>query len=327
MKGPAPFGTRWSDGRLAPDLSETAVVCALVEAFVTSSGRIKATATALNSEGHRTRSGARWSDTAVNRVLRNRELSKLIPQSLWRRCEGLLADRISSRSRLHRRSAHPLGGSVHCQCGDKMYIRGDGLASKYVCRGCRDKISANTLDRLFRSSLTSVEIDASEIVAALKGNPRAAELTRMLGGRRVAISEIWPTVGQPQQCRLVDLLVARIVVGSDVVSIIFAGCEDSAEKNPPSLSNSLPSSYGSESVREQSTTASDHTAREHLAPLLTVDEVSAFLRTSSKSVYSMIDRAQLPGVTRLGRRLLIRRDDLLRWLNESRASSQQERRP
>ncbi len=64
-----------------------------------------------------------------------------------------------------------------------------------------------------------------------------------------------------------------------------------------------------------------------LAALLTVDEVAELLRRSSKSVYSMIERAQLPGVTRLGRRLLIRRDDLLRWLNESRASSQQERRP
>ncbi len=38
----------------------------------------------------------------------------------------------------------------------------------------------------------------------------------------------------------------------------------------------------------------------------------------------MIDRSQLPGVTRIGKRVLVRRDDLLAWLDESRASSLKE---
>ena len=300
MKGPAPFGMRWNDGQLVADLSETAIVCALVEAFVGSGGRIKATAATLNSEGHRTRNGARWSDTAVSRVLRNPALPKLIPKDLWRRCEGLLTDRTSTGNRPRRRSAQPLGGTVHCKCGSKMYVRGDGLAGKYVCRGCRSKIPADTLEKLFQNSLASVEIAASEIVDALKGNPRAAELTRMLGGQAVPISETWPLLDRAQQCQLVDLLVARIVVGPDEISVVFSGSVDSERKNPALPPNPLPSSHGSESVREEATRRDDRTAREHLAPLLTVDEVSAFLRTSSKSVYSMIERAQLPGVTRLG---------------------------
>jgi excisionase family DNA binding protein len=56
-------------------------------------------------------------------------------------------------------------------------------------------------------------------------------------------------------------------------------------------------------------------------PLLTVIEVATLLRTSRKAVYAMAERAQLPGVTRLGRRLLVRRDDLLSWLDERRAAS------
>ncbi|MGH7437594.1 MAG: helix-turn-helix domain-containing protein [Polyangiaceae bacterium] len=56
-------------------------------------------------------------------------------------------------------------------------------------------------------------------------------------------------------------------------------------------------------------------------PLLTVSEVAAVLRTSRKAVYAMAERAQLPGVTRIGRRLLVRRDDLLSWLDERRAAS------
>ncbi len=56
-------------------------------------------------------------------------------------------------------------------------------------------------------------------------------------------------------------------------------------------------------------------------PLLTASEVAAVLRTSRKAVYAMAERAQLPGITRIGRRLLVRRDDLLSWLDERRAAS------
>ncbi len=56
-------------------------------------------------------------------------------------------------------------------------------------------------------------------------------------------------------------------------------------------------------------------------PLLTASEVAVVLRTSRKAVYAMAERAQLPGVTRVGRRLLVRRDDLLSWLDERRAAS------
>lgn len=59
----------------------------------------------------------------------------------------------------------------------------------------------------------------------------------------------------------------------------------------------------------------------HLPFLLTADDVAALLRTTRKAIYAMAERGQLPGVTRLGRRLLIRRDDLLRWLSDSRAPS------
>ena len=55
--------------------------------------------------------------------------------------------------------------------------------------------------------------------------------------------------------------------------------------------------------------------------LLTPDDVAALLRTTRRAVYAMIERAQLPGVTRVGRRILLRRDLLLRWLEEKRALS------
>ena len=61
--------------------------------------------------------------------------------------------------------------------------------------------------------------------------------------------------------------------------------------------------------------------RQELPFLLTVVDLAALLRTTKKAIYSMVERGQLPGVTRIGRRLMFRRNDLLRWLDESRAPS------
>jgi len=55
--------------------------------------------------------------------------------------------------------------------------------------------------------------------------------------------------------------------------------------------------------------------------LMTVSEVADVLRTSQKAIYAMIERGQLPGVRRIGRRVLVRRADLLHWLDHNCASS------
>ncbi len=46
--------------------------------------------------------------------------------------------------------------------------------------------------------------------------------------------------------------------------------------------------------------------------LMTVAEAAALLRTTAKAIYTMIERGQIPGVVRLGRRVLVRRVDLRR---------------
>jgi excisionase family DNA binding protein len=61
-----------------------------------------------------------------------------------------------------------------------------------------------------------------------------------------------------------------------------------------------------------------------LPPLLTVDDVAAFLRTTRHAVYAMVEREQLPRPFRVGRRLLIRRDELLDWLDQKRTPSHTE---
>ena len=58
--------------------------------------------------------------------------------------------------------------------------------------------------------------------------------------------------------------------------------------------------------------------------LLTADETAEILRTTRAGVYALAARGQLPGVTRIGRRLLVRSAVLVEWLDQKRAPSQQE---
>ena len=63
-----------------------------------------------------------------------------------------------------------------------------------------------------------------------------------------------------------------------------------------------------------------------LPALLTADETATLLRTTRKAVYAMVERGLLPGVTRIGRRVLFRRENLLHWLDQCRAPSPKESR-
>jgi excisionase family DNA binding protein len=60
--------------------------------------------------------------------------------------------------------------------------------------------------------------------------------------------------------------------------------------------------------------------------LLTVAEAAALLRTSRKAAYAMIERGSMPGVTRIGRRVLVRSADLLNFLNHNSTPSSREHR-
>ena len=56
--------------------------------------------------------------------------------------------------------------------------------------------------------------------------------------------------------------------------------------------------------------------------LLTVEDAAKLLRTTNRAIYAMVERRQLPGAIRIGRRVLFRSADLLDWLNQKSAPSQ-----
>jgi len=65
----------------------------------------------------------------------------------------------------------------------------------------------------------------------------------------------------------------------------------------------------------------DHDANSELQLFFTAHEVAQILRTTDKAVYAQVERGLLPGVTRIGRRVLFRRAELPDWLRQKSAPS------
>jgi excisionase family DNA binding protein len=59
--------------------------------------------------------------------------------------------------------------------------------------------------------------------------------------------------------------------------------------------------------------------------LLTAEEAASLLRTTRRAIYAMVERGQLPGVVRVRRRVLLKSDAPLHWLEQKCAPSLEER--
>ena len=78
---------------------------------------------------------------------------------------------------------------------------------------------------------------------------------------------------------------------------------------------------------EKNVGARSNLVKQHDLPvLLDTAEVAEVLRTSKKAIYAMIERRQLPGIVRIGRRVLLREDALLDFLSQRSKSSLERQR-
>lgn len=310
MSASVPFGLRREDGRLVPDAVEAAIVREIVEAFLASGGRMKATAATVNAKGYRTRQGSPWSDMAIARTLRVVSHDDVVPDVLRRRCLDLLQARAGADGAPGRRAIHYLGTVIHCVCGGRMYLIGSRSAGKFVCRSCRSKIAVGTLERIFEESTSSVEVLPGEVLDACIDSSRAAELPRRMGNATVSVANVW-SVMEPQEKQLfVDVAVSRVVVDRDSIRVVYALEADSGPESPAFSESALPSSYGSEAPRNMATTQGNGGSRPNRmaavpAPAVSpgaepkayrIRQVAELLNCPTSTVYDMVRTGALASV-------------------------------
>jgi site-specific DNA recombinase len=197
LGGPAPFGYRWNkDKHIEIDPIEGPIRAQVHELFLEHKRR-RTVARILNDRGYRTRNGAKFTDTTVERLLRDpiakgmrranytRSSDKkkaweykpkadwihtpapaLVSADLWEACNRLLDERKADpKLRPTKRAAHLFSQVSWCGCGGRMFM--SSHSPKYVCRKCRSKIPADDLEAIFREQLRAYVLSPEELSGQL----------------------------------------------------------------------------------------------------------------------------------------------------------------
>lgn len=185
LGGKASFGYQWVDKKLVVNPDEAPIRRLVFELFL-ELRRKKAVARALNERGYRTRDGAHFSDTTVERLIRDptakgqhrvnystlsapgengkrrwaykpesewhyHDVEPVVSTELWDRCNAILDAQREKGKRPSRRPSFLFTGFVHCECGGKMYA--SAKSKKYCCPTCHTKIPVEDLDRIYHDEV------------------------------------------------------------------------------------------------------------------------------------------------------------------------------
>jgi site-specific DNA recombinase len=235
LGGAAPFGYRWRDKRLEPDVGEAPVRVLLYELF-DEHQRKKTVARLLNEQGHRTRNGSLFSDTTVDRLIRDptakglhranytrtddraktwslkpeedwvyTPVEPIVSEALWERCNAALDARRASLKRQTRKTVHLFAGFVSCHCGEKMYVWSN--SPKYICSKCRNKIPTADLDAVYHEQLRGFVLSPEQLAAHFEAAHDAiAEREKLIASMEAELRKIGAEDERLYQLYLADSL-------------------------------------------------------------------------------------------------------------------------
>ena len=175
LGGQACYGYQWKDGKLIPHPEEAPVRRLMYELY-DKHQRKKTVARILNERGYRTRKGGKFSDTSIDRLLRDTtakglyvanstrrkgnkwefkpeedwvrtEVPPIVSVDLWSSCNEILERQHRKLGPKGKRPVHLFSGLAFCECGRKMYVPSN--SPKYTCSKCRTKIPIEDLEGIF----------------------------------------------------------------------------------------------------------------------------------------------------------------------------------
>jgi site-specific DNA recombinase len=210
--GAAPYGYQWKNRQLVVDPQEAPVRRLIYELFA-EQRRKKGVARVLNERGYRTRSGSRFTDTTIDRLIRDplakgqrranytrsrgekkhwdlkpesewvySSVEPVVTEELWERCNAILNDGREKVRRRGRPPKHLFAGLVRCTAGHAMYAFTSW--GKYVCRRCHVRIATGDLEAVFQEQLKGFFLDPEQLARYL------AQSDEVLKGRDEAIATL-----------------------------------------------------------------------------------------------------------------------------------------
>ena len=222
LGGAAPFGYQWKEKKLILHTSEAPIRKLIFELFLEHK-RKKTVARALNQSGFRTRNGGRFSDTTIDRLLRDplpkgvrranytkstgtdkkwvlkpekdwvlTEVEPIISEELWTQCNAIL-EAHRARRKPSKKTASLFAGFVNCECGGNMYVPAmpSNRTPKYICRKCRNKIVATDLEEIFQNELKKFFFSPEDIQTSLNEVDRTLkEKEQLLATQQCEMSRI-----------------------------------------------------------------------------------------------------------------------------------------